>query len=71
MLESSKAHLEDVQESYLQHLAAALLISARLAKASIACAAHAIVPGVCDRTASRCVEQIHHSIIKRRKALGG
>lgn len=66
MLESSRTHLEEVQESYFEHLAAALLISARLAKASVACAAHAIVPGICTRTASGCIEQVRVAIARRR-----
>ena len=65
MLESSKAHLNEVQEDYWAHLAAALAISARLAKASAACALHALVPGLCTRTASRCIAEVQSSLVKR------
>ena len=65
MFESSRAHLNEVEEGYFEHFGAALTISGRLAKAAVACALHAIIPGICTRTASRCVAEVHQSISTR------
>ena len=65
MLRASNDHLAEVQETYLEHLGAALAISGALAKAAAACALHAFVPGLCTRTASRCIAQIYFDMIKR------
>jgi hypothetical protein len=65
MLRASRDHLNEVQESYFEHLRAALTISGLLAKAGIACALHAIVPGLCTRTASRCVARISSDLNQR------
>ena len=65
MFESTRNHLREVQESYPRHLATALEISLRLAGASMACAVHAIVPGLCTRTASRSITKIHGVLTSR------
>lgn len=65
MFESSQTHLEEVGEGYFEHLGTALIISGRLAKAAVACALHAIIPGICTRTASRCIAEVQHSISRR------
>jgi hypothetical protein len=59
MFHSSKFHLDQAGEGYAEHLRAALGISLRLAAASAACALHALVPGVCTRSASRRVAEVH------------
>jgi hypothetical protein len=55
---SSKFHLNEVEESYPKHLRAALGMSLRLDAASAACALHALIPGLCTRSASRGVAQV-------------
>jgi len=65
MFHSSKFHLDQVDESYPEHFRAALGISLRLAAASAACALHAIVPGVCTRTASRGIARVHAHLTSR------
>lgn len=55
MIAASKRHLADVDEAYAEHLGEALGIAALLIGAGLACAVHAIIPGLCTRTASRCV----------------
>ena len=67
MLQKSRDHLEDVNENYFEHLGAAITISALLAMGAVACAVHAIVPGLCTRAASRCVARASHSINRRRE----
>ncbi len=58
MLRTSRAHLAEVDESYGEHLAAALGIAGLLMRAGLGCALHALIPGLCARTASRCLGQI-------------
>ena len=65
MIRASKRHLADVGENYLEHLRAALGFSLKLAKASVACGAHAIVPGICTDTASRSVAQLQAKLVMR------
>jgi hypothetical protein len=65
MIRSSKRHLVDAGETYPEHLGAALGFSACLARASIACAIHALVPGLFTRTASRSIADLHSRISRR------
>ena len=65
MFKASRDHLDEVQENYFEHLLAALSISGLLAKAGIACAVHAIVPGLCTRTASRCIARVSSNLNRR------
>ena len=65
MLRSSKFHLAQVGETYSQHLRAALEISAQLVIASAACALHALVPGLCTRSASSRVAAVHAHLSSR------
>lgn len=58
MIGSSKAHLAEMQESYVEHLHSALLIASLLARAALACAFHAIVPGLFTRSASRRIGEV-------------
>ena len=62
---SSKFHLDEVDESYPEHLRAALGISLRLAAASAACALHAVIPGLCTRSASGRVAEVHAHLTAR------
>ena len=71
MFRSSKFHLDAVDESYPEHFREALGISLRLAAASAACVLHAIVPGVCTRTASRRVARVHAHLTSRSGASPG
>jgi hypothetical protein len=56
---SSKFHLDEVDESYPEHLRAVLSILLRFASPSVAWALHALIPGPCTRSESRCVAQVH------------
>jgi hypothetical protein len=66
MLKASRDHLNQVRETYFEHFRAALTISGLLAKAAVACAVHAIVPGISTRTASRCVARVSSDLNQRR-----
>jgi len=69
MLKASRNHLDEVKETYFEHLRAALTISRLLAKAGIACTVHAILPGLCTRTASRCIAQVASNLNQRSVAV--
>lgn len=60
------AHPRSVGESYLQHNAFALRIAGRLLVAGMAALVHAIVPCLCETTASRIVLAMHADIAARR-----
>ena len=67
MIRASKHHLAEIGESYRGHLRAALEIAVLLGRAGFACALHALIPGLCTRTASRCLAQVE-LILQRRDA---
>jgi len=60
------AHPRTVGESYLQHTAFALRIGSRLLLAGMAALVHAIVPCLCETTASRIVLSMNADIVARR-----
>ncbi len=65
MVRGSKNHLAQVGESYFEHLAAALGFAFALAKASLACGLHALVPALCTHTASRSVAELQRKLVMR------
>ena len=65
MIRSSRRHLAEVGENYFEHMAAAIGFSFRLAKASLACGLHALIPGVFTRTASRSVAELQAILVRR------
>ena len=69
MVRACRRHLDEIDESYWQHLRAALRFSRRLAGASAACALHAFIPGLCTRSASRTVAELHAELGARSPAL--
>jgi hypothetical protein len=69
MIRSSKRHLEDASESYFEHMRVAFSIALGLARASLACTIHAMIPGLCTRSASRQVASIHSRLAARTVAL--
>jgi len=60
------AHPRTVGESYLEHSAFALRIAARLLLAGMAALVHAIVPCLCETTASRIILAMNADIVARR-----
>ena len=65
MLNASRARLDDVRESYFEHLVAALRIALLMIRAGLACAIHAIVPALCTTTASRCLAEVQQLFAER------
>jgi hypothetical protein len=62
------SHPEAVGETYLEHQGVALSFAAELFVASLACAIHAVVPGLCTRTGSRAIERLHARMVANRVA---
>lgn len=59
-------HPERVGESYFEHLHFALTFSARLFKAAAAAFLHALIPSLCETTASQSIIDMHQEIMARR-----
>ena len=59
-------HPASVGETYVTHLGTALGFSARLLGASLACAAHALLPFAFQRTASRQIDLLHRRMVTHR-----
>jgi hypothetical protein len=60
------AHPRTVDESYLEHCCFAARIGSRLLLAGMAAMVHAIVPCLCETTASRIVLAMNSDIVARR-----
>lgn len=58
-------HPASVGESYFGHLVYALRFSSRLFAAALAALVHAIVPPLCETTASRILGDLHEEIALR------
>ena len=51
-------HPEQIGETYTEHANHALRIGIRMIAAGVACLIHAVLPGLCARTASRTIKEI-------------
>jgi hypothetical protein len=59
-------HPGSLGESYLQHLGHALSFAGTLLVCALACLVHAVVPALCETTASRSVTRLHARMTSRR-----
>ncbi len=55
-------HPASVGQTWVQHCRFALSVSGTLALAAVAAAVHALVPALCETTASRAVDRLHAQI---------
>ena len=62
------AHPRSVGESYLEHSGFAFRMAVRLIGAGAAALVHAIVPCLCETTASRIIMAMHSDSVARRQA---
>lgn len=67
MIKNSKKHLKDVEENYLQHMSAALIISFQLLIASLQAFFHSIIPALFTKSASSKIEELYLFIENRKK----
>ena len=59
------AHPRDINETYGEHAGHAVYIGLRMLGAGLACLVHAVIPGLCVRTASEAVADIQDLMTKR------
>lgn len=59
-------HPGSVGESYGEHLVSAGSFALRLALAASACAIHAVLPFLCEKTGSRLVTELHDRMVAHR-----
>ena len=59
-------HPEEVGETYLEHLWAALGFAGTLLMAACQCFLHALIPGLCRKSASRKVEGLVYTMQRQR-----
>ena len=55
-------HPANVGQTWVQHCRFALSVSRTLTVAAVAAAVHAVVPALCETTASRAVDRLHAQI---------
>lgn len=59
------AHPASVDETFFQHMLFAMRFSADLFVAAFAALIHAFIPCLCEKTASRRIERLHHRMHNR------
>lgn len=59
-------HPASVRESYLEHMVMAGGFGWTLLRASAACFVHALVPGLCERTGSTLIRELHGRMVTHR-----
>ncbi len=64
-------HPASVGQTWVQHCRFALSVSRTLTVAAVAAAVHAVVPALCETTASRAVDRLHAQIHGLRDADAG
>ncbi|MFQ6548996.1 DUF6356 family protein [Aestuariibius sp. 2305UL40-4] len=65
ILSAFTAHPQKVGESYWQHFGFAMRFSFRLLRAAAAAALHALIPALCETTASREVRALNDMLLRR------
>ena len=60
-------HPASVNETYFEHLRAALSFTAKMSVATIACLVHAFLPFLCVKTGSEKITELHCRMVKNRK----
>jgi len=56
-------HPRSVGESYFEHQRVAISFAGPLLLAGFACLLHAVIPGLCERTASSRIERLHARLL--------
>ena len=62
-------HLDDVDESYFQHMQHALSFAVGLAWAAGCCLVHALFPFLCEKSGSKMVAMLHDRMVVNRHRL--
>lgn len=69
LVAASRSHLAGASEAYFEHMRFAFGVGTMMVSAGIACMLHALVPGLCQDTASRTLAQLGRAV-QDRDALG-
>ena len=56
-------HPKSVNETYIHHFFTSMSFSMKLFKAAIACFIHALVPGLCVKTGSKAITELHVKMV--------
>lgn len=67
MIARSRAHLADAGEPYFEHLRFATTVGLMALAAGLACLVHALIPALCQRTASRTIGLLGVLAVDRRR----
>ena len=59
-------HPASVNETYLEHLCAAMSFATAMAVATLACLVHAFLPFLCVTTGSRKISELHDRMVANR-----
>jgi len=62
MIKDSKEHLNEINETYLQHMAVALKIAINMFLTSIICLIHGFIPGLFKKTASSQITKMYEIV---------
>lgn len=71
MLDFFLKHPRSVGETYVEHMAAALSFGVAMIVAGLACVVHAFLPPLFERTASRAIAELYHSLVTNRRRKPG
>ena len=64
-------HLDEVNESYFEHMGNAMSFAGHMLTGAIACAIHAIAPGLFRSTGSGRIEYLHERMVVTRREKHG
>jgi hypothetical protein len=65
----AKSHLEEIEESYFQHMGFAFSFSRRMIGAGFCCFIHGIFPDTFKKTGSSCIAILHDEMVVNRHNL--
>ncbi|MCI5106847.1 MAG: DUF6356 family protein [Pseudomonadales bacterium] len=69
-MKALRRHLDEVEESYFEHLTHALGFSLTLLWAALCCLVHAFLPFLCEKRGSQLIKGLHEKMVLDRKGLG-
>jgi hypothetical protein len=66
MIINSKEYLNEINETYIKHMAVAFKIAINMFLTSVICLIHGFIPGLFEKTASNMIVKMHE-IVSRNK----
>jgi hypothetical protein len=60
-------HPKSVDETYVEHMGQSFGFGTRMIAAGLACLVHGIVPGLCVRTGSKAISELHGRMVLNRR----